>query len=156
MNELAKQKFEYNGVGVSPLPTDRAAGVGIGGGPLMGTVGKHIPHDTPVPLEPWPELDMAVAKEDRKTVETVLQEAQRLVYGARQASYGHPTDDFTRTGRMWAAILNMPHISPEQVGMCMMAVKISRQCNKPSRDNMVDAAGYAATVHMVEERKRIG
>jgi len=87
--------------------------------------------------------------------DTILQEAQRLVHGDRQAAYGHPLDDFTRTGRMWAAILGVPNVTAEQVGLCMAAVKLSRQCNLPKRDNMVDAAGYAETVQMcVEERER--
>lgn len=85
--------------------------------------------------------------------ETILQEAQRLVHGDRQASYGHPLDDFTRTGLMWAAILGIEKVTPEQVGLCMVAVKLSRQCNAPKRDNMTDAAGYAATVQMVVEER---
>lgn len=86
--------------------------------------------------------------------ETILQEAQRLVYGDRGADYGHPLDDFTRTAAIWSAILGAP-VTAEQVGLCMIGVKISRQCNKPKRDNMADAAGYAGTVQMcVEERER--
>jgi Domain of unknown function (DUF6378) len=89
--------------------------------------------------------------------ETALQEAQRIVHGDRGQDYGSPLDDFTRTGRMWAAILGLPEVTAEQVGLCMIAVKLSRQCNKPKRDNMVDAAGYAETVQMViEERARRG
>lgn len=87
--------------------------------------------------------------------ENILEEANRLVHGDRQAAYGHPIDDFTRTGRMWAAILGVEDVTPEHVGLCMVAVKLSRQVNAPKRDNLVDAAGYAATVAMVdEERKR--
>ncbi len=85
--------------------------------------------------------------------ETILEEAQRLVHGDRQASYGHPYDDFTRTGKMWAAILGLPEVTPEQVALCMCAVKISRQCNAPKRDNMTDLAGYAATAQMVVEKR---
>ena len=86
--------------------------------------------------------------------ETILQEAQRLVHGERQNTYGHPLDDFTRTAQLWSAILGFP-VKAEQVGLCMCAVKISRQCNAPKRDNMTDLAGYAATVQMVvEERDR--
>lgn len=85
---------------------------------------------------------------------SILEEAQKLVYGDRQASYGHPIDDFTRTAVMWGAILGHP-VTAEQVGLCMCAVKISRQINKPKRDNLVDLAGYAGTVAMViEERQR--
>lgn len=86
----------------------------------------------------------------------ILEEANSLVNGARQGDYGHPIDDFTRTAAMWSAILGHP-VTAEQVGLCMCAVKISRQINKPKRDNLVDLAGYAATVDMViEERKRRG
>ena len=88
--------------------------------------------------------------------ETILEEAQRLVHGDRQSAYGHPLDDFTRTAAIWSAILEVP-VTAEQVGLCMIGVKISRQCNAPRRDNMTDAAGYAATVQMVvEERDRRG
>lgn len=88
-------------------------------------------------------------------VETILDEAKRLVYGDRGEDYGHPITDFTRTGRMWAAILDRPFVSPEEVAMCMMAVKISRLCNRPKRDSVVDVAGYAATLQMVMEFKEI-
>lgn len=88
--------------------------------------------------------------------ETTLQEAQRLVHGDRGAAYGHPLDDFNRSAKMWSAILGIT-VTAEQVGLCMIAVKISRQCNKPKRDNMVDAAGYAETVQMcIDERERRG
>lgn len=86
--------------------------------------------------------------------ETILQEAQRLVHGDRQQDYGHPIDDFTRTAALWSAILGHA-VTAEQVGLCMCAVKLSRQCNRPKRDNMTDLAGYAATVQMViDERAR--
>jgi len=92
--------------------------------------------------------------------ETILQEAHRLVYGPRQDSYGHPFDDFSRTAAIVTAILGNKlkdgeQVVAEEVGLIQMAVKISRQVNHPKRDNMVDAAGYAATIQMViEERKR--
>lgn len=83
---------------------------------------------------------------------TILEEAQSLVYGDRQAAYGHPLDDFSRTAKMWAAILGC-EVTPEQVGLCMCVVKISRQLNRPKRDNLVDLAGYAATVELVLDEK---
>jgi hypothetical protein len=82
----------------------------------------------------------------------ILEEANSIVHGDRQASYGHPLDDFSRTAKMWSAILGH-EVTPEQVGLCMCAVKISRQINTPKRDNLVDLAGYAATVDMVVEEK---
>jgi hypothetical protein len=84
-----------------------------------------------------------------------LQEALNLVHGARQESYGHPYDNFTQTGRMWGAILNVPDISPEKVAMMMEAAKISRETHDQKYDNLVDIAGYVETHHLViEERKR--
>jgi hypothetical protein len=86
--------------------------------------------------------------------ETILLEAQRLVHGDRGADYGHPLEDFSRTALIWSAILGV-EVTAEQVGLCMIGVKLSRQCNRPKRDNMVDAAGYAETVQMcIEERDR--
>lgn len=88
--------------------------------------------------------------------ETILQEAQRLVHGDRGAAYGHPLDNFTQTAELWAAILETP-VTAEEVALCMIAVKISRQCNAPKRDNVVDIAGYAETLQMtIEERARRG
>lgn len=81
--------------------------------------------------------------------ETILQEAQRLVHGDRGNDYGHPVHDFTRTGRMWGAILGIPDVSPHLVGLCMVALKMSREVNKPKRDNRTDMAGYAETVDMI-------
>jgi len=90
--------------------------------------------------------------------ESVLLEAQRLVHGDRQAAYGHPWSDFSRTAKIWSAILGI-EVTPEQVGLCMIGVKLSRQVNKPGRDNLVDLSGYAETVQMVhdetEKRKQI-
>ena len=85
--------------------------------------------------------------------ETVLQEAQRIVYGARQADYGHPFDDFSKTAALWAPILGV-NVTPEQVALCMMQVKISRLLNSPGhRDSQVDIAGYAGTYALVRERR---
>ncbi len=84
--------------------------------------------------------------------DSVLSEANGLVHGDRNDDYGHPLDDFSRTAKMWGAILGV-EVKPEHVGLCMIAVKLSRQCNRPKRDNMVDAAGYAETVDWVMEEK---
>ncbi len=84
--------------------------------------------------------------------ESILQEAQRLVHGPRGDSYGPPHRDFERTAKIWSAILGI-EVTASQACLCMIGVKISRQCNKPKRDNMVDAAGYAECVNMIEEAK---
>jgi len=82
--------------------------------------------------------------------ETILEEAQRLVHGDRGSAYGHPYDDFSRTAQIWSAILGIP-VSAEQVSLCMVGLKISREVNKPKRDNRVDGAGYFETLDMVRQ-----
>lgn len=37
--------------------------------------------------------------------ETILEEAQRLVYGAREEGYGHPRDNMGRIAQIWSVIL---------------------------------------------------
>lgn len=86
--------------------------------------------------------------------ESILDEAKRIVHGERGENYGHPFEDFSRTAKIWSAILEI-EITPEQVALCMIGVKISREINRPKRDNIVDGAGYFETLDMVKsERKR--
>jgi len=55
---------------------------------------------------------------------------------------------------MWSAILGID-VTAEQVGLCMIAVKISRMCHAIKHDSLVDIAGYAETISMlVAERQR--
>jgi hypothetical protein len=98
------------------------------------------------PVLDYPSLEPA--KE-----ESISLEAHRLVRGARQNAYGHPHSDFSRTGRIWGAILGIPDIDPALIGLCMAAVKISREVNAPKRDNLVDLAGYAETIQLVREKE---
>lgn len=91
---------------------------------------------------------------EKTDCETILEEADRLVSTDRQQDYGHPLDDFAKTAKIWSAILGVD-VTPEQVGLCMVGVKISRECNRPKRDNRVDGAGYFKTVDMIHnERER--
>lgn len=89
---------------------------------------------------------------------SVLVEAEGLVHGDRNESYGHPLDDFGCTASMWTAYLKHKYkflgvIAPEDVGLMMVCVKLSRQANAPKRDNLVDGAGYFETVNMVLDEK---
>lgn len=75
----------------------------------------------------------------------ILNTAKRLISGDREQTYGSALDDFTRTGKMWAAILGLETVTAEQVALCMAAVKVGRLCNTPNhQDSWVDACGYLA------------
>lgn len=98
--------------------------------------------------------------------ETVLQEAQRLVYGDRQAAYGHPYDDYSRTGRIFSAVIDgwlrqqpgfeniprVPDMPAPTACLLMVGVKMSREVNAPKRDNRTDGAGYFACVDLCVQR----
>ena len=91
--------------------------------------------------------------------ETILEEAQRLVHGDRGAAYGHPADDFGRTAEYWTTTFKAKLKSGEKftagdVPLALIGVKLSREVNKPKRDNMTDLAGYAETRRMVLEREQ--
>lgn len=93
-----------------------------------------------------------------KIEESILQEAERLVSSDRQSSYGHPSEDFSKTGRIWGALLSKwaketngdSPIPPQLVGLCMAGLKLSREVHLHKRDNLVDAAGYIKTVDLIE------
>ena len=104
------------------------------------------------PREDVAELLGLTVKEEPAVEETILEEAQRLVHGNRGDDYGHPFDDFSKTALIWQAIFGIP-VTPEQVALAMVGVKISREVNKPKRDNCVDGAGYFETLSMVKERR---
>jgi hypothetical protein len=88
--------------------------------------------------------------------ESILDVAKHLTTHDRQESYGHPLDDYTRTAALWSAILGTP-VTPEKAILCMVAVKISRECHQPARDNRVDMAGYVNCLDMLgPERLRRG
>lgn len=61
-------------------------------------------------------------------------------------------EDFQRVGKMWAAILGLDEVTPHQVGLCMIALKVARHVHRPKRDNLVDICGYAETLDMIEAR----
>ena len=79
--------------------------------------------------------------------ESALHEAHDLVYGGRGQDYGHPFSDYTKTAAIWQVIFGSKltkgtHITAEEVILSMVAVKMSRELNRPKRDNRVDGAGY--------------
>ena len=89
----------------------------------------------------------------------VLLEANGLVHGDRNAAYGHPIDDFACTAAMWSAYLrrrygaHLPELKPEDVGLMMVCVKLSRESGLHKDDNLVDGAGYFETVAMVRDER---
>jgi len=101
------------------------------------------------------ELGITILDSELKILEeeTILEEADRLVSHDRQDNYGHPFDDFTKSGRIMGAILEIPDVPPEKVALVMIGIKLSREVHKPKRDNLVDICGYSKTAKMVLDKK---
>ena len=55
----------------------------------------------------------------------ILAEASCLMAGPREEAYGSIEDNWTRTGIIWGAILGLPPIPAETVGIMMAGLKIS-------------------------------
>jgi len=89
--------------------------------------------------------------------ESILAEAYHLVHGERGVAYGHPYDDFGRTAGMVSEAFKHKLKEPltqEDIAIFMICVKVSRFMNKPSRDSVVDMAGYPETLWMVYLRRK--
>ena len=73
-----------------------------------------------------------------------LREAARITTQDRNANYGGPEENFTRTAKIWSVILGM-EITNEQVAMMMVGLKMARFAHGSGfqPDTWIDIAGYA-------------
>ena len=88
---------------------------------------------------------------------SVLLEAHGLVHGDRDASYGHPLDNYTRMAGMVNSLLAeklAKPLTPDDMVLVMLAMKLARQAHRPKRDNLVDISGYAECAQMIEDERK--
>lgn len=73
-----------------------------------------------------------------------LREAARITTQDRNANYGGPEENFTRTAKIWSVILGQ-EITNEQVAMMMVGLKMARFAHGSGfqPDTWIDIAGYA-------------
>lgn len=84
--------------------------------------------------------------------ENILTEAERIVYGDREQTYGTPAKTLNQIARLWSAYLDT-EITAHEVCDMMILLKIARLQNNPEhRDSLVDVAGYAALKERIQER----
>ncbi|EHB47641.1 hypothetical protein MycrhDRAFT_5767 [Mycolicibacterium rhodesiae JS60] len=82
--------------------------------------------------------------------ESVLQEAERLINGDRQQTYGEAIKSFERIADLWSAYIGGVSLTAMDVANLMALLKISRAksaLDTPEvihRDSYVDGAGYLA------------
>jgi hypothetical protein len=67
----------------------------------------------------------------------------------RRDDYGDPVEQFRAIADRWSITLGMP-ITPSQVALCMIDLKLARLAYDPGHvDSMVDVIGYAALLREV-------
>ena len=90
----------------------------------------------------------------------LLQRANELIGGQRQSDYGNKLQNFSQIAMLWTG--SIAHklqpgqaITPEDVALCMMQVKIARLAKSPDHeDSILDVAGYAGCYEAIGlERK---
>lgn len=84
----------------------------------------------------------------------ILVEAQEVIAGDRQASYGDARMGFTHVAAQWSLYMFQKHgveiiITPEDVCWMMADLKKVRQMAGFKRDNVMDAAGYIGLIEQV-------
>lgn len=89
------------------------------------------------------------------TNKNILQEAQEIIYGDREGTYGEPSVNLVRIANYWNAHLtNLGYavrLTAEDVCIMMSLLKFARQTHQHKRDNLVDAAGYIALIERLQE-----
>jgi hypothetical protein len=86
------------------------------------------------------------------------EEAARMVLGPRGAYYGTPLKNLGATGLIWTGLLasklrDGQEITAEDVALCMVGLKLSREANRHKRDNITDSHGYLMTIEMIREER---
>lgn len=82
---------------------------------------------------------------------SILEEAAAVV-NERQTQYGTREENFGRIAEMWTAILDCP-VTPQQVALCMIALKVARLTFRHSHDSLVDICGYAHCLAELAEKE---
>lgn len=90
---------------------------------------------------------------------SILKEAEEIIYGDREQTYGHPAKNLETIAKMWTAYLHGTGVLDLDVGfeakdvaLMMALLKIARLANNPTHhDSLVDGAGYLALVERCEE-----
>lgn len=89
----------------------------------------------------------------------LLQIADATIHGPRQDEYGDKRQNFAQIAMLWQGLLahKLPAgtaITPEDVALCMIAVKMARLAKSPDHlDSQVDVAGYIGCYNLLQEER---
>ena len=103
---------------------------------------------TRVPMEDDPTI-MSISQPAAALRDDVLIAAKDVINGDRQKDYGPPRENFARIADYWTTYLRNKRgldldVTPSDVALLMVLMKVARSHESPTRDTFVDLAGYAA------------
>jgi hypothetical protein len=93
---------------------------------------------------------------------SILEEAQTIIWGDREQTYGDPAKNLRAIADLWEMYLhhrglldeNADSLRIEDVAQMMILLKVARLINTPDhRDSLVDLAGYAGLMERVQSAK---
>ena len=87
-----------------------------------------------------------------KTAREYLDKAAKIVQGQRQFDYGNKYENHENISKLWSAYLGY-EVSPHDVAICMLLVKVARLKHRKTEDCYVDMAGYAAIAGEIQEKE---
>ena len=86
---------------------------------------------------------------------SVLKEANKIIYGDREKTYGKPSKNLDTIAKMWNAYIHAVDkrdLNAKDVACLMVLLKTARLANQPDhRDSIVDICGYAALIERCDE-----
>lgn len=88
---------------------------------------------------------------------SILEEAQEIIYGDREKTYGSPDKNLLTIAEYWTTYLARKYdldvdLDANDVCVMMTLLKLSRLGNSPEhRDSKVDTAGYIALMQRVQD-----
>lgn len=79
----------------------------------------------------------------------ILEQASDVITGPRQEAYGPPNSNFERIADMWSTYTGTG-ITPHDVAMMMILLKVARVQTIATEDTLVDICGYAALASVLD------
>lgn len=91
--------------------------------------------------------------------QSILSEAAAVVDGPRQREYGSPELNHQRTADLWTTYLRGKcgleyNLTSEDVCFLNILQKVSRGINGITRDTLIDIAGYARNIEIIQDADR--
>lgn len=87
--------------------------------------------------------------------QNILKLAEETIF-QRQGTYDRPENNFVRIADFWNSYLrNRPEktdLTPKDVALMMVLLKLAREIYSHKTDNLVDAAGYTQCAEIVQTK----